>query len=117
MSIWTEEEAKRNLLPPEAQGLAVVLFISCAEREAEAIEKFEHAVATSRFLSGVVELEGKNEAIASWFRLDPEQPTLAVIFDGMVLAIERECSEGSCQRAIRDALDQYRLFCGMERVS
>jgi len=87
-----------------------------AEKEAEAIEKFEHATSKSTFTTGVIDLEETSREVAAWFRLDAQKPTLAAILDGMVLAIEDECSHGSCQRAVRDALAQYRLFAGMDRV-
>jgi|GEM_PF-6996567 len=118
MAIWTAEQAEERLLPPHGNGhgLALVLFVSGAEKEAEAIEKFEHATSKSTFTTGVIDLEETSREVAAWFRLDAQKPTLAAILDGMVLAIEDESSHGSCQRAVRDALAQYRLFAGMDRV-
>jgi hypothetical protein len=102
-------EARRILLPSQATGFVVALFVERRDESPETVEKFEAAVDGIGLRVGVVETLGEAAEVAEWFRIR-DLPTVAIVYRGMLLGLANECTSGACRRAIRDALDQFRML-------
>ncbi len=107
-------EARRLLLPSQANGFVVALFVERRDACPEIIAKFERAVEGIGLRVGVVETQGEGAEVASWFRIH-QVPTVAIVHQGMLLGLANECTHQECRRAIRDALDQLRMLNALER--
>jgi len=116
IEIWNEQEGQSHLLPPNNYGFTMVLFVSNKEQQREYIQRYIESVNQLEVRSVIVEVDpsGRSEmSLAGWFGLS-EYPTLAAIYDGMLLAIECDCAQGSCSTVMRDAVAQYRALVSME---
>ena len=115
MQVWTETQARAALLPPSAKGIAIVLFVDDSTLCAENIARFKELVGDLALCSGIVARGDGSSEVARWFRIN-QFPAMAVIFDGMLLSVEYECSPGTCERVGREAIEQYRLFSKFESL-
>lgn len=116
MEIWTEQQARKHLLPPNDHGLVMVLFVSDMERQHDYIERYMESVRGLELHCVVVETDPMTHgpsSLSDWFGL-VSYPTLATIYDGMLLAIECDCAQGSCADVMHEAIQQYRTLVEME---
>ena len=95
-------------LLPGGHVPAIVLFCSPHPSSAAMRAKFEAAAWPSGYRVCAFDL-AQEPAARAWFNLS-EEPTVAVVLDGVILALESECTDEACRRLLRVAEAQRRRF-------
>ena len=101
----TDDQDARCLMPgPEHQLFAVLIHGSTDENACSEATCFHAYEWPDDFV--VAELNrAKAVQTAKWFGFGQEA-AMAVIFDGVVLALDTECTDEACERLVRVAREQ-----------
>ena len=104
----TDKEAA-GLMPGHGEGLHVVLFWNPkTDRNHAVLSHFRELKWPETCRQSVLEVSNTPET-AAWFGLK-ETPALAVIREGVLLAVEYACTEDACQRLLNCADRQLRAI-------
>jgi hypothetical protein len=97
-----------NPLEPGTRTPAIVLFCTDHPATPKMKERFERTEWPKGYRACVLDVGSQTEA-QGWVD-ETSAPAVAVVFDGVILALEYECNDEACSRLLRLAGAQRRRF-------
>lgn len=113
MRILDDAQARAALLPPTARGTFVVFFVGREPIDDVALDDMNALIEAAPVRLNAAMVEAECSVVADWFRID-QFPAMAVVFDGMLFAVEFECTRTNCEQLIRVAASQLEQFRAWE---
>lgn len=96
-TLWNiREDEIDSLLPGGTRGTLLVLFVD--ESSTTSTLQFSEAASHLSIRAGVAHAASVPR-LAKWYGID-QFPAVAMISDGVLLALETDCSDSSCKRVL-----------------